>query len=175
MSDINELISLQTIDFIPYINSEGLIDENYQEKIGVYAIFNEDKNLEYVGYSRNVYLSLKQHLVRQLDKCFWLKIYCVSQPNRSFLENIKQYWYQEYNITTVSEDLWTQPLNSQVTMTETEKEKYQQQDELGKTKLLKQVSRRLEETIKEKLISRGVSLPIRFNPKLKEKGLLDLI
>jgi hypothetical protein len=41
-------------------------------------------------------------------------------------------------------------------------------------KLLKQVSRRVEAQILEALKSRGVQTEIRFNPKLKENGLLDL-
>jgi hypothetical protein len=40
--------------------------------------------------------------------------------------------------------------------------------------LLKQVARRIEETILTKLQARGVTAEIRFNPKLKEQGLLDL-
>ena len=41
-------------------------------------------------------------------------------------------------------------------------------------KLLKQVARRVEETILAKLQQRGVTTEIRFSPKLKEQGLLDL-
>lgn len=59
-------------------------------------------------------------------------------------------------------------------MTETEKAQYQQNDELGQIKILKQVARRVEETVKEQLKQRGVNMDIRFNPKIKEQGLLDL-
>jgi len=47
-------------------------------------------------------------------------------------------------------------------------------DELGKIKLLKKVARRYEEIIKNQLDERGVKFEVRFNPKLKEDGLLDL-
>lgn len=59
-------------------------------------------------------------------------------------------------------------------MTEEEKAQYNQSDELRKTKILKQVARRVEAGIKEQLRDRGVNMDIRFNPKLKEQGLLDL-
>ena len=59
-------------------------------------------------------------------------------------------------------------------MTESEKAQYNQSDELGKTKILKQVARKVESEIKEQLRDRGVTMDIRFNPKLKEQGLLDL-
>jgi hypothetical protein len=47
-------------------------------------------------------------------------------------------------------------------------------DGVAQIKLLKQVARRVEETILVKLQERGVQTEIRFNPKLKEQGLLDL-
>jgi|GEM_PF-3436174 len=42
-------------------------------KGSVYAIFDQKKVLQFVGYSRDVYLSLKQHLVRQPQQCYWLR------------------------------------------------------------------------------------------------------
>lgn len=47
-------------------------------------------------------------------------------------------------------------------------------DELGKSKVLKNVARRVEEEILAVLKARGVNTQIRFNPKLKESGFLDL-
>jgi len=47
-------------------------------------------------------------------------------------------------------------------------------DELGKSKVLKNVARRIEEEILAVLKARGVNTQIRFNPKLKEAGFLDL-
>lgn len=177
MSDTN-YISLKEIDFLPYLNSEGAIAENLEGAIGLYAIFNQDKTLEYVGYSRNIYLSLKQHLVKQPDKCYWLKIHTISRPSRTILEEIKQQWLREetnnINLSQEIQNQWTESIDTKPMMTEDEIKEYQQQDELGKIKLLKKVSRRVEETIKEKLTLRGVTIEIRFNPKLKEQGLLDL-
>ena len=59
-------------------------------------------------------------------------------------------------------------------MTETEKAQYEQSEELKQIKIRKQVARRVEAQIIEQLSDRGVKMEIRFNPKLKEKGLLDL-
>ncbi|MFN6180174.1 MAG: GIY-YIG nuclease family protein, partial [Dolichospermum sp.] len=47
-------------------------------------------------------------------------------------------------------------------------------DELQKSKVLKTVARRVEEEILAILEARGLKTQIRFNPKLKEVGLLDL-
>jgi len=61
-----------------------------------------------------------------------------------------------------------------VAMTEEEKAQYQQSDELGQIKIKKKIARRVEAQIQKQLSDRGVKMEIRFNPKLKEKGLLDL-
>lgn len=47
-------------------------------------------------------------------------------------------------------------------------------DELTQMKLLKNVARRVEAEILAVLEQRGLRMQIRFNPKLKETGLLDL-
>jgi len=47
-------------------------------------------------------------------------------------------------------------------------------DEFTQEKVLKNVARRVESEILEILKSRGVTEEIRFNPKLKSQGLLDL-
>ena len=53
---------LQSLNFFPYLDNDGLINEKLHKKIGVYAIFNKNKHIQFIGYSRDIYLSLKQHL-----------------------------------------------------------------------------------------------------------------
>lgn len=170
--------TLQELSFMAYLDENGSIFPELEGKIGIYAIFDQEKTLQYIGYSRNLYLSLKQHLVRQIDSCFWLKVYRCDRPSRSILETIKQNWLEENQTIPLgngdNENLWIQPIDAKLTMSESEKEEYQQQDEMGKIKFLKKIARRLEEDIKEKCQQRGVTMEIRFNPKLKEEGLLDL-
>ena len=85
MSLETEIPVLENLEFLPYLDDQGLLDENLSGKIGIYAIFNQDKNLQFVGYSRDIYLSLKQHLVRQPQKCYWLKMQTIDRPSRSIL------------------------------------------------------------------------------------------
>lgn len=178
MSNSSSQILLNDLAFIPYIDNNGVINPDLEGKIGIYAIFNEEQNLEYVGYSRNLFMSLKQHLARQPNKCYWLKFYLIERPSRSILEEIRSNWLTEnHNLPKGNgeeEFLWTQAIDAKLTMTEDDKAEYKKNDELGKIKLLKKVARRLEEEIKAKLQSRNVTMEIRFNPKLKEEGLLDL-
>jgi hypothetical protein len=178
MNTQTEISALSRLEFLPYLNDRGLIAESSQSKIGVYAIFDRDKILQFVGYSRDIYLSLRQHLVRQSDACYWLKLQTIERPNRTILEEIRKAWIAENGSLPVGnstdEAKWTQPIDIRSNMTAQEREEYKASDELGQMKLLKKVARRVEAQIQEQLKNRSAEEEIRFNPKLKEQGLLDL-
>ncbi len=173
-------VALATLEYIPYIDDNGQLSENFQGKIGVYAIFDTDKNLQFIGYSRDVYLSLRQHLVRLPDKCYWVKVQTIERPSRATLENIEKAWIEENGAVPVgngeNKDVWTQPVNVKNLMTEEEKVNYNSpnNDEMAQIKIIKNVARRVEAEILKVLEARGLQAQIRFNPKLKEEGLLDL-
>jgi hypothetical protein len=180
MSNEINTLSLETLEYIPYIDENGQLPEQLQGNIGVYAIFNQNKLLQFVGYSRDVYLSLKQHLVRQPEQCYWVKVQTIERPNRSVLESIESAWIQE-NATVPcgngeNKEKWTQPINVKTLMTSEEQVSYQNpaNDELLQMKILKNVARRVEAEILKILEARGLQTQLRFNPKLKDEGLLDL-
>ena len=180
MSTETNITLLAMLEYYPYIDEHGQLPEQFQGKIGVYAIFDQEKVLQFVGYSRDVYLSLKQHLVRQPQKCYWLKIQTIERPSRTVLESIEQAWIAENGSLPLGngeqKDKWTNPIDVKALMTSQEKEKYQNplNDELAQTKIIKNVARRVEAEILAVLETRGCQIEIRFNPKLKEQGLLDL-
>lgn len=178
MTTETNIPSLDSLEYIPFLDLEGQLPQQFQGKVGVYAIFDEGKILQYVGYSRDVDLSLKQHLVRQVQQCYWIKVQTSDRPSRTLLENIRNAWLSESGTLSPSdrslESAWTEPIDAKVTMTADEHNSYASGDEMMQTKLLKNVARRVEQQILADLESRGSKVPIRFNPKLKEKGLLDL-
>jgi hypothetical protein len=178
MTTENNIPSLNSLEFIPYLSENGIIPAEFEQKIGIYAIFNQDKVLQYVGYSRDLASSLKQHLVRQPNQCYWLKVQTITKPTRTILENIRSAWLEENGTIPLgnSEDeaKWTQPIDAKLFMTEEEKQEYQKSEDIFKIKLLKKISRRVEEEIIAQLQTRNIKIEIRFNPKLKEQGLLDL-
>ena len=45
---------------------------------------------------------------------------------------------------------------------------------MAKIKIIKNVARRVETEILKQLEARGLQMQVRFTPKLKEEGLLDL-
>lgn len=178
MSELAVTPSLDSLDYIAYLDEEGKIPQDFQGKIGIYAIFDRDRTLQLVAYSRDAYLSLKQHLVRQPESCHWFKITTIERPSRTVLETIKAAWIEENGSVPKgnSEEkvAWNEPIDTKPTLTDEERKTYENSEELAKIKLLKKVARRVEAQIVAQLKERGVQEDIRFNPKLKEKGLLDL-
>ncbi|MEL6911459.1 MAG: GIY-YIG nuclease family protein [Cyanobacteria bacterium J06629_2] len=178
MSTQTETTSLESLEFLPYLTTDGCIDDDLAGKIGVYGIFDQERSLLYVGYSRDVYLSLKQHLIRQPNHCHWFKLQTIDRPSRRILDEIAAAWIAENGQVPIGnasqQQQWTDPINANPAMTESEKAQYQQSEESKQIKIRKQVARRVEAQILEQLSDRGVKMEIRFNPKLKEKGLLDL-
>jgi hypothetical protein len=178
MDSLTEIPAIASLECLPYLDKNGSIPQEIKGKIGVYAIFDESNKLQFIGYSRDIYLSLKQHLVRQPQQCYWFKVTTISRPSRTILEEIRQQWLTEIGEippgNSKEEAAWTQPIDAKIAMTEAEKSSYQQLEELAKIKLLKQIARRVEGELEERLKIRGSTMEIRFNPKLKEQGLLDL-
>lgn len=175
-----QIPELSKLEYLPYVDSAGKLPFSLQGKIGVYGIFDQEKKLLFVGYSRDVYQSLKLHLVRQPNSCYWLKVQTIERPNRTILEGIKAAWIDENGSLPIgngtAEAKWNQPIDTKQEMTEAERVQYQDPliDEVAKEKLLKNIARRVETNILEVLKTRGLQENIRFNPKLKATGLLDL-
>ncbi|MDJ0732810.1 MAG: GIY-YIG nuclease family protein [Nostocaceae cyanobacterium] len=176
----SNIFSLTDLEYIPYIDNNGKLPAEFQSKIGVYAIFNQEKILQFIGYSRNVCVSLTQHLIRQPQSCYWVKVQTIERPNRAVLENIEKAWIAENGAVPMGnrddKPKWTQPIDAKALITAEEQANYDNpaNDEMAKIKVIKNVARRVEAEILKVLQARGLQMQIRFNPKLKEEGLLDL-
>jgi hypothetical protein len=176
----SECPSLTELADLPYIDAEGQLPSQFEGQIGVYAIYSSDKILAYIGYSRDVSLSLKQHIVRQPQQCFWVKVTTVERPNRTLLETIKTAWIDENGTMPMGNGeavaLWEQPIDVKSQMLPEELAQYTdpQLDDQQHQRILKQAARRIEQHILALLAERGVQEALRFNPKLKDSGLLDL-
>jgi hypothetical protein len=170
--------TLTALEYFPYLNEDGETTEQFSGKVGVYAIFDEDKILQCIGYSRDVSLSLKQHLVRQPENCYWLKVQTIDRPSRTILEEIRDAWIEENGMTPAGngadDAMWNQAIDAKAKMTADEKNAYAAADGIGRIKTMKQVARRVEAEVLARLENRGVKMQIRFDPKLKEEGLLNL-
>ncbi len=172
--------NLTNLEYIPYIDEKGELPEQFQGKIGVYAIFDCEKTLQFIGYSRDVFLSLRQHLVRQSQYCYWVKIETIERPSRKILEEIEQAWIAENGSLPIgngeNKEKWISPIDAKALITPEEQANYDNpvNDEMTKIKIIKNVARRVEAEILKELEARGLQMQVRFNPKLKEEGLLDV-
>lgn len=176
---MSEILPLASLEFVPYVSDRGSLPDQFQGKVGVYAIFDATQTLQFIGYSRDVYLSLKQHLVRQPHHCHWVKVQTSDRPSRTLLEQIREAWMAEAGGTPPGNDdpnnTWTQPIDITMQLTEAERSLHATAiDDMAKVKVLKTAARRVEAAVLKVLRDRGVTEDIRFNPKLKETGLLDL-
>ncbi|ANV83933.1 Nuclease subunit of the excinuclease complex [Picosynechococcus sp. PCC 7003] len=172
------LPKLAALDFLPYIDAEGLICPAFNGKLGLYGIFDANQTLCYVGYSRDVSKSLQQHLVRCPEQCHWVKVFLGDRPSRTLLEEMRAAWLTENGTIPPgngeAKSLWTQPIDIKQDLQPAEQETLQQSTELEMVKHLKNYARQREAAIKDYLIGRGLKTDLRFQPKLKEQGLLDL-
>lgn len=173
-------LSLDDIASVPFIDEEGRLPNQFLQKIGAYAIYSEDHTLRHLGYSRNILLSLKQHLIRQPHACYWVKAFVVQKPSREILENILNGWQEGTPAPIYSSENqrehWIQSINVKERMTSEEQAALQDLhgDEISIIKHLKKSARRIEAEILSQLEQRGFKDELRFNPKLKESGLLDI-
>ncbi|KAM3092760.1 GIY-YIG nuclease family protein [Phormidesmis sp. 146-35] len=63
---------------------------------GVYAVFDDDRTLQYVGYSRNVQLSLNSHVTQIGEKnCAFLRLKTFKFPKREEMEQLRDTWIAE--------------------------------------------------------------------------------
>ncbi|MGF1566992.1 MAG: GIY-YIG nuclease family protein [Nodosilinea sp.] len=169
---------LAELDFIPYCNEAGLLPPELAKVVGVYAIYDGEKTLQFVGYSRDLAMSLKQHLVRCPALCHWVKVQTIERPNRTLLDSIQAAWLQENGVPPgngVEQERWTQPIDVKIQMTSAEQAAYAAAiNEAEQIQCLKKVARRVEAERLAMLTVRGIQEPIRFDPKLKEQGLLNI-
>ncbi|NEP16568.1 MAG: GIY-YIG nuclease family protein [Leptolyngbya sp. SIO4C1] len=170
--------TLASLEAIPYLTEAGQIPEAFEGKVGIYAIYDRQQQLQYVGFSRDVAVGLKQHLVRRPNACYWVKMQAVERPSRTLLEGIRNAWIAENGTVppgnAADQDAWEKPIDAKQQMTDDERAAIAKADGVQEIKLLKNVARRVQAEVLEALKARGAEMDLRFNPKLKESGLLDL-
>lgn len=169
---------LSELSWHSYVTPEGLVNPIAAGKIGVYGVANQLEVIQYIGFSRDIYLSLRQHLIRQPQACYFFKFLGIERPSRTELDRIRQQWLGELDYRPVgngaAQPAWEHPIDVKATMTAEMLATWSGLDELAQIKYLKDLARQKEAEILQALAERQITEPLRFNPKLKENGLLDL-
>ncbi|KAG0623085.1 hypothetical protein M758_3G147900 [Ceratodon purpureus] len=117
--------SLDDLEFIPYLTEEGYISDPTQPgvKASLYAIYDENKTLCYIGVSRQVYQSMRLHFARRPLQCHYIKVFNVTKPSRALLEGTRDAWISANGSVPVGNDngelqnIWENPLDCKPLMT----------------------------------------------------------
>ncbi|KAG5187073.1 hypothetical protein JKP88DRAFT_193903 [Tribonema minus] len=175
---------LSSLPMIPYLNEEGLVSDVGAArgvKASVYAVYDATPALQYIGVSRSVQQSLRLHLARCPELTHSVRVQHITTPSRSLLEVIKDEWCAENGGAPPGNDggaeqaRWEMPMDVKPLMTEEDKEKLMTAREKGREdSAIKAIARRFEAAKVEIMEARGVKENMRFDPKLKGQGLLDL-
>ena len=65
---------------------------------GVYAVLDTTQQHQYIGYSRNVFTSLKGHLAEHgSDICAYVRVQAVKFPKREEMEQLRDNWIAQLN------------------------------------------------------------------------------
>lgn len=59
---------------------------------GVYAVLDSQQQTQYIGYSRNVLLSLNGHLVQNGETCAFVRVEAFKFPKRTEMEALRDTW-----------------------------------------------------------------------------------
>jgi hypothetical protein len=63
---------------------------------GVYAVLDAEHRTQYIGYSRNVKISLNAHLAQNgSQKCAFVRVQTFNFPKRQEMEDLRDAWIQE--------------------------------------------------------------------------------
>lgn len=176
-------IKLDTLPFHTYLDDRGFLTfQDNWGKVSVYAIYDAHYRLQYIGISRDTRTSLLLHLIRMPNFCYYFKFHAFKKPSRTLLNQLREAWIKEMseeppigNVDSFWQERWEGPINirSHGWLTTEERHLLEQTDENNMSKILKQICRRVQKEIEKQLAERNVQEPVRFDPKLKEKGLLD--
>jgi hypothetical protein len=98
---------------------------------GVYAVFDGDRVLQYVGYSRNVQLSLNGHVTQVGEKnCAFLRLKTFKFPKREEMEQLRDAWIAESGIIPLGnqEGGWAATVGeaAKLAMTDAERDAYEE-------------------------------------------------
>ncbi len=178
-------MTLTSLPLHPYLSAAGLLPVGLEQMVGIYAIRDDQQPtpepvVRYIGYSRDVAQSLKLHLVRQPTACYWVQVLPVGRPSRQALEGQRQAWFTELGYVPEGNQQepspWEVPVDIKADLSQAEQAALADPrlDDVQRTKRLKQAVRDREAALVAYLAQRHCQLELRFNPKLKEQGLLDL-
>lgn len=112
--------SLSSVELNPFINTQGLIQPLIPQgsEAAVFAVYNDRKQLQYVGFSKDLYNSLRTLLGRRPDKAFFYKATHLQTLDQKQMIDIRSAWFEECggpppgNKLALERTAWQQPVSA---------------------------------------------------------------
>ncbi len=100
---------------------------------GVYAVLDAERCTQYIGYSRNVLLSLNGHLRQNGEqKCAFVRVQAFKFPKRQEMEDLQDAWIAELESTppgnVTERDMWAGTVGdaAKAVMSQAERQAYEE-------------------------------------------------
>ncbi|KAL3690234.1 hypothetical protein R1sor_016543 [Riccia sorocarpa] len=108
--------SLNDLPLIQYINQQGRIQPPVEKttKATVFAIYDENKKIQFIGFSKDVRNSLRTLMGRRPTLCYYYKLYNLDSLDQQKMLACRQQWVSELglppvgNSDPVQKNLWEQ-------------------------------------------------------------------
>ncbi|XP_021906318.1 bifunctional monothiol glutaredoxin-S16, chloroplastic [Carica papaya] len=96
LSIASALKNLADSELIPFPSTADEFSAKFPSTSGVYAIYDKNDELQFVGISRNVYASLFSHMKSVPELCGSFRVGVVDDPDRTALRQAWKSWMEEY-------------------------------------------------------------------------------
>ncbi|QDZ19590.1 hypothetical protein HOP50_03g21080 [Chloropicon primus] len=162
----SSLSSLESLPMKSVISVEGEVhpDEAEGVQASVFAVFDQAKQLQFVGFSKHLRNSLRTILGRQSDLAYYYKHVDLPEVNQEKMMGIRDAWFKENSgmplgNTSAKVQFWQQPLVAG-----------------GVSEKGKQVAAsQMLETIMKRLTQRGLREEFLVNEDLLKEGKVDFL
>ncbi len=141
--------------------------------VGVFAILDTAGAVRHVGISRDVATSLARCLVRQPTVAHSYRLQRFRRPSRAALEEVRAAWAAHATDPATEWDAINVLSDTRVSAAAMERI---EASEPGpeRARAQKAACREVQKIVEEELAGRGLTQRIKFAPKLKDKGILDV-
>ncbi|KAK9918864.1 hypothetical protein WJX75_007628 [Coccomyxa subellipsoidea] len=110
--------TLLDLDLVPVLNLQGMIEPEVPAgtAASVFAIFDEGKKLQFVGFSKDLRNSLRTVFSRRPDKAFFFKAVNLPQLDQNEMVAIRTAWFEEVggaptgNKLAMERKAWSEPV-----------------------------------------------------------------
>ncbi|WP_334916894.1 GIY-YIG nuclease family protein [Nostoc sp.] len=100
---------------------------------GVYTVLDVERRVQYIGYSRNVLLSLNSHVTQNSQqKCAFVRVQAFKFPKRQDMEDLRDAWIAELETTppgnATDGEMWASTVGeaAKAVMSEAERQAYEE-------------------------------------------------